>query len=84
VLHETRQHPAGGIVDHADQIQLRATPFQPIVLAGVPLHQFAKAAAAWTPRMYLIYALGLRSPPLGCDHPAPDGFAAHLHIVLLG
>ena len=35
---KARIHPAGGIVDHGDQIHLGPAPFQPVVLAGIPLH----------------------------------------------
>jgi hypothetical protein len=61
-----------------------AAAFQPIVLAGVPLHQFAEAAAPWTPGMHFVDALRLCSPQLGCHHPAAHRFAAHMHVVALG
>src|ERR1051325_2740831 len=49
VPHEPRKQPTGRIVNHRDQIQLLPAPFQPVVLAGIPLHQFAKSAAPWPP-----------------------------------
>jgi hypothetical protein len=37
--YEASQQLAGGVVDHVDQIQTLAAAFQPVVLAGIPLHQ---------------------------------------------
>jgi hypothetical protein len=58
---------AGGTVDHGDQVQLLPPPFQPVVLTGVPLHQFAAPAAPRPPYMPL---LG-RPPPASTSEASP-------------
>ena len=51
-FHETRVQSVGGVVDHPHQMHLsRPAIFQPGMHAGVPLHQFAAAVPARTPRM---------------------------------
>jgi hypothetical protein len=38
VHRKARVNAAAGVVDHADQVQLRTAILQPGMLAGVPLH----------------------------------------------
>jgi hypothetical protein len=83
VPHKTRMETAGGIVDHADQVQFLATLLQPGVLAGVPLHQFALARSAWPPFVDLLDALLAGSPKLPLDHPTAHRFAADSDAVFL-
>jgi len=61
VAHEPGEQPARGVVDHRDQIDWFPTPLQPVVRAGVPLHQFPAAAAP-------------RPPLVHFDQPPPPGF----------
>ena len=75
--------PAGGIVDHADQIQLRPALFQPWVLAGIPLHQLATARPPLAPRVDLLHFLFPRLPEPPFDHPRPYRFAADRDLVML-
>ncbi len=50
-----RRQLARGVIDHRDQIQLLpATPFQPIMLGGVPLHQLPAVFAPRPPHMHLL------------------------------
>ena len=82
--HKASEPPAGRIVDHVDQQDLFPASFQPVVIAGVPLHQLAKTAAPRTPFMDLLDPLLPRSPQLGLDHPLPHRLPAHLNFVFLG
>jgi hypothetical protein len=82
--HETRQQFAGGIVDHVDQIQPLAAPFQPIVIGGVPLHQLAAGTSSRTPVVYLLHSLPSCSPQPCCDHNLPQALATHLELMVLG
>src|SRR6266480_3180326 len=54
----------GGIIDHRDQIQLLASPFQPVVFPGVPLHQFAIARTPRSPHMGSFHMCPPRPPRL--------------------
>src|SRR5664279_1773395 len=83
VSHETREQPAGGIVDHYDQVECLSAPFQPVMLTGVPLHQFSKAAPPRPPDMHFLYFLCLRAPQLAANHPLPQRLLAHLNAVEL-
>src|ERR1700733_9935434 len=60
--HKASEPPAGRIVNHVDQQDLCPASFQPIMVAGVPLHQFSKTAAAWAPFMDLLDPLLACSP----------------------
>src|ERR1019366_1085135 len=82
--HKSREPPAGRIVDHVDQQNLFPAPFQPVVRARIPLHQFAKSAPPRTPFMDLLEALLPRLPQFGPDHPLPHRLPAHSNVVLLG
>jgi hypothetical protein len=62
VAHEAGEPSAGSVVDHGNQIDGFATPFQPVMYAGVPLHQLAAPVAPSTPLVHLL-------------HPAPPGFS---------
>src|SRR5207253_7549664 len=68
VPHKPRTGPAGGVIQHGDQIQLLPSSFQPGMLRSVPLHQLPPTTPSWSPSMYL-FAPSL--PPLpdpGLDH----------------
>jgi hypothetical protein len=69
--HEAREQPAGGIVDHRNQVDRFAAPFQPVVRAGVPLHQFATTAPSRAPLMHLHHPNKAGSPQSRLGHPAP-------------
>ena len=75
--------PTGGVVDHADQIQLRPALFQPRVLAGVPLHQLPTPGPSGAPRVDFRLSLFPRLPQLGFDHPRPHRFAADCDLMVL-
>jgi hypothetical protein len=45
----SRQHLTGGVVDGSDQTQVGSPPFQPVVPAGVDLHEHARLGIAVTP-----------------------------------
>jgi hypothetical protein len=47
VQDETGMQPAGGIVDHADQVEFWPALFQPLMFAGIPLHQFPASRPRW-------------------------------------
>jgi hypothetical protein len=72
---------AGGIVDHADQVQFHAPIFQPGMLAGVPLNHFAQARAALPPGMNLLDPLPAGAPQFAFDHPSPNSFAPGMDVV---
>jgi hypothetical protein len=84
VQHEPRVKAAGSVVDHADQVQLRTTIFQPGVLAGVPLNQFAHAGAARPPRMDLVDNLPADTPQLPFDHPRSHRLPPRVNGVFVG
>src|SRR5580704_14516622 len=75
--------PAGGIVDHADQIQLSPALFKPRMLAGVPLHQLAASGASLAPRMDFLHSLVPSLPKPGFDHPRPHRFASYCDLMML-
>jgi hypothetical protein len=83
--YEVRQQFAGGVVDHRDQIQLLvAAAFQPVVFAGVPLHEFSAAAAAWPPHVDILDLL-LLGPPEPClRHDLPQRLASDPQRVIFG
>jgi hypothetical protein len=83
VPHKAREQSAGRIVDHRDQVQLLPAPFQPIVLAGVPLHQFPESAAPRPPEMHLLGLVLLGPPQLAALHPLPHRLFAGLDPVFL-
>ena len=83
VPHEARQQLAAGIVDHADQVQLLAASFQPVVLGGVPLHQLAAATPPRTPQVRSSRLAPAGFPQPGRGHPAPQRFAADVDAVAL-
>lgn len=63
VLHESSLAPAGGIVDHPHQVAHGfAAALQPIVIRGVPLHQFAVGAAPRPPLVHVAESAWLRFP----------------------
>src|ERR1019366_185515 len=64
-------------------VQLLSPPFQPVVLAGVPLHQFSIAAPPRPPNVYLLHLLCLGTPKLPLDHPLPHRLFARLDSVFL-
>src|SRR5436309_155672 len=66
VFHETRVRLAGGVINHRHPVELRPSPFQPVVFRGVPLHQLAAAAPSRPPHVHLLHL-----PPLHPPHPAP-------------
>jgi len=84
VQHEPRVQTAGGIVDHADQVQLRPTILQPGVLAGVPLNHFACSGAARPPRMDLVDALPAGTPQFALDHPRSHRLPPCVNVVFVG
>src|ERR1035437_7938769 len=73
-----RKGRAGRVVDHGDQVQLLSPPLQPVVLAGVPLHQFSIAAPPRPPNVHLLQLLFLGPPQLPLDHPLPHRLFARL------
>jgi len=82
--YKARKPSAGGIVDHVDQQDLFSATLQPVVIAGVPLHQFPETAPPLAPLMHLLNPLLARPPQLGRDHPLPHCFPAHFNAVFLG
>ncbi len=68
--HEAREQPAGGIVDYRNQVDLLAAPFQSVVRAGVPLHQFATTAPPRAPLMHLHHPNMAGSPRSRLGHQA--------------
>src|SRR5437764_10256918 len=75
---------AGGVVDHADQVQHRPAILQPGMFAGVPLNQFAYSGPARPPLVDLLDALPAGPPQLAFDHPGPHRLASHTNAVLAG
>jgi hypothetical protein len=47
--HKPGEQTARGIVDHFDQVDPFSATLQPVVRAGVPLHQFAESLPALPP-----------------------------------
>jgi hypothetical protein len=84
VTHEARRQLRSGIVDHPDQIELLATSFQPVVLTGVPLHQFAITRPPRPPYMRLFHTGSAPSPQLGLHQPLAQRLAADRDPMLLG
>jgi hypothetical protein len=77
-------YAAGGVVDHADQVQLRSPIFQPGVLAGIPLDQFADSRPALPPLVDLLHSLALGAPQFAFDHPLPHRLAPRMNAVFFG
>src|SRR6266581_1404711 len=61
MTHETCRQSRGGIIDHGDQVELLAAPFQPVVFTGIPLHQLAIKPAEPAIRALVRPALGAAS-----------------------
>src|ERR1700733_11363400 len=59
-------------------------PFQPVVLALLPLPQFPNPAPPRSPEVYRLHLLSFRTPQFCPDHPLPQGLFAHLDVVLVG
>jgi len=83
VLHKAQQRSAGGVVDHPDQLQLRPSPFQPIVRGAVPLHQLPKAAAPRPPQVRRFHLVPPRAPQPRLRHQLAQRLAANPNPVLL-
>src|SRR5258708_15134340 len=81
--HESRQQPAGGVVDHRNQIHLLPTALQPVVVAGVPLHQLAPAAPPRPPVVHLPHPAPASSPRSCLRHPSPQRLFAPRNLVPL-
>jgi hypothetical protein len=81
--HKASEPSAGRIVDHVDQQDLFPATLQPVVIAGVPLHQLPEATAPRSPFMHLLDTLLPRPPQLRSDHPLPHRLPAHVDFVLL-
>jgi hypothetical protein len=81
VPHEACEEPAGGIVDHRNQVDRFAAPFQPVVGAGVPLHQFATTAPPRPPLVHFRYSNMAGPPQPRLGHPASQRFLAHRYLV---
>src|SRR5439155_24550391 len=67
MTHETCRQSRGGIIDHGDQVELLAAPFQPVVFTGVPLHQLAITSPPSPPYVRLFDPRSVRLPQLGLD-----------------
>src|ERR1700680_141372 len=83
-FHKAAPTPTGGVIDHPHQIATRSSPFQPVVLGGVPLHQFAERAAPGTPTVNLLKFPAARCPQAGLGHPGSNRFLADVDFMQLG
>src|SRR4029077_132073 len=83
-LHKAAPTPTGGVVDEPYQIAHWPTPFQPIVLGGVPLNQLAKGAAPRPPAVHLLQLARVALPQPRLDHPPPQSLVAQLDAMPLG
>ena len=82
VLDQARPQPAGGIIDHRDQLT-GWTPFlQPTKRGAILHHQLSKTGPPLAPHMDDLHALGARTPQMGPGHPSPQGLAAHRQSLL--
>src|SRR5882724_5521536 len=70
--------------DEPYQIAHWPTPFQPIVLGGVPLNQLAKGAAPRPPAVHLLQLARAALPQPRLDHPPPQSLVAQLDAMPLG
>src|SRR5689334_2045736 len=46
---ESRKRSTCRVIDHLNEVDSLAPPFQPIVVAGIPLHQFSESLASRSP-----------------------------------
>src|SRR5690606_26228728 len=69
--------PAAGIIDHLDQVYLLATALEPVMFAGIPLHQLTVPLAALPPHMHLFDAFSANGSQSSPYHPLP-------HCLLAG
>src|ERR1022692_2613433 len=69
MTHETRRQSRPSIIDHRDQVQFFAPPFQPIVITPVPLYQFAVPRSPAPPDLRGFDPRSPTPPQLGLDQP---------------
>src|SRR5215470_1825166 len=82
-LHQAGPQPAGGVIDHGDQLASRAA-FLPPTKRGAILHyQLSKTGPPFAPHMDGLPALGTGTPQRRPGHPLPQGFTTY-HPALLG
>lgn len=77
---EPCQHHTGSVVDHADENQFLAAALQPVVNAGIQLHQLAEAGPTG-PARAVRFAVALSLPQPLIEQPAAKGFRANLQAV---
>src|SRR6202795_5346146 len=82
--YEARCQLRSGVIDHPDQIELLAPPFQPVVFTSVPLHQLAITRPPGTPYVSLFDTCSPHSPQLGLDQPPAQRLAANRDPIVLG
>jgi hypothetical protein len=78
------QERGSRIVDQLHQIAHRPASFQPIVFAGVPLHQLTECAAPCAPTVHILHLAPAALPQAGLDHPPAQSLVAHLDAVSFG
>src|SRR5471030_1521417 len=84
VASRSTKRPQLQLVASSIMVAHRSSSFQPIVLRGVPLHQFAKSASPRPPNMHLSQPLRLALPQSGLDHPLPHGLVADFDPMPFG
>src|SRR5437660_2924690 len=83
MTHETCRQSRGGIIDHGDQVELLAAPFQPVVFTGIPLHQLAITSPPSPPYVRLFDPRSVRLPHLRLGQPLPPRVPPNLDPVAL-
>ena len=82
LTHAERHQLAGRIVHVDQQHALRATVFEPMVLAAVDLHELAVAITTMTRLLDALLALTARQPDAVVDHPLPERLGGNTDVVL--
>src|SRR5208282_2204686 len=82
VLHETAPGPAGGVVDHRDQVAGGTAILQPVERRAVHHHQFAERGTTRAPHVHQLHSPATCLPQSSSTHPLPQGLPAHTQPVL--
>src|SRR5215471_8038491 len=81
VLHNASPQPAGGIIDHGDQLTGRTALLQPTKRRAILHHHFSKTGPPFAPHVDDLYALRAGTPQSGASHPFPQRLSTYVQAL---
>ena len=81
-LEPRAQHLACGVVDEGNQAALGGTALEPVVMAGINLHQLTQTAPPLPGAVHPLRSSGLGLPQARSRHPAAKRLGAVLKAVV--